>query len=293
MALGLGVTALVFAENATRLDYFDARLPKETFYQTVVRSLPPGAVADFPLTRPGEARNWTMAERFAAVAAAGWRPALNAFTSRMPQWYYVLNARQLAADTPEEAGALIGELRLRGIRYVILHKDQTPPQRINTWREVVCASGPPLGRLKYDGPEAVILDLAEAPRQARLPAAWAACQGSAAPLRRAGGSVVDMAPGREVYAAFRPIMPLRPGKYRALFQVLGESSAAVTCAVIPLVSAAPSAVPEIAHLTAGWQCAIPFEVPQGTGPEPQFEFRVAKSGGGRVVVEGVSVTAAE
>jgi hypothetical protein len=294
VVLGLGVVALVFAENAVRIDFFDARLPEEEFYRTVVRSLPPGAVADFPFTRPGETHNWKMAERFAAAAAVGWRPALNAFTSRLPEWYYTLNARQLAADTPEEAGALMGELRLRGIRYVILHKDQMPPQRIATWREAVCTSGQPWGRLEYDGPEAVVLDLAEAPREARLIAAWAACQGDAAPVRQAGGSVVDMASGREIYATFRPTMPLRPGKYRATFQLRGESSAAVACAVVPLgVGSGPTAITEIPDLTKGRQCMIPFEVPDKPGPEPQFVFDIAKRGGGRAVVQGVIVTLAE
>jgi hypothetical protein len=295
MALGLGVTALVFAENAARIDYFDARQPEEAFYQTVVRSLPPGAVADFPLTRPGETRNWTMAERFAAVAAAGWRPALNAFTSRMPEWYYTLNARQLEADTPEKAAALMGELRLRGIRYVILHKDQTPPQRVGIWRAARCSAGRPWGRLAYDGPEAVLFDLDGAPREVRLPGAWAACQGTAAPRNGRRGSVVDMAGGGDGCAAFRPTMPLRPGRYRAVFEVHGESPAAVECAVVPLAPAGSSAaaVTHLPDLTGRQQCAIAFEVPQESGPEPQLEFRVTKSGGGRVVVEGVSVTAGD
>jgi hypothetical protein len=290
--LGLAVAALVFAENATRIDYFDARLPEEAFYRTVVGSLPPGAVADFPLTRPGEKRNWTMAERFAGMEAAGWRPALNAFTSKMPEWYYTLNTRQLVADTPEKAAALMGELRLRGIRYCILHKDTTPPQRVDVWRQARNPDGGPCGRLAYDGPEAVVFDLDGGPREARLPVGWAACEGAATLRDGPDGGVVEMASGR---AGFRPTMPLRPGKYRAVFEVSGESEGAVDCSVVPLTRAGMRAAAKtlIPDPERGGQCSVLFEVPQGSRSEPRFELRVSKTGRGRAVVQGVSISAAE
>jgi hypothetical protein len=302
-ALALLVVAVVFAENARRCDYFDARLPEETFYRAVIDPLPPGPIADFPLTRPGETRNWTMAERFAASAATGWRPFLNVFTSRMPEWYYTLNARQLATNSAEQAGALMGELRLRGIRYVVLHKDQTPPEQLRLWQEAECRSGKPWTHMAYDGPEATVLDIAQAPPEARLPAVWSVCQGSGALAscsrsREAGGAVqatvVELSSSEDGAAVFRPTIPLRPGRYRVFFEVQQEATAQVHFEIRQILpgraTVGHSASPEILRSR---EHELVFEVPHDPGPEPELEFRVAKTGAGCVSVHCVTLTPAD
>jgi hypothetical protein len=288
--VALAVVGVVFTENQRGLDFFDARLPEERFYRTVVRSLPEGAVADFPLTRPGEDRNWKMAERFAAQAMAGWRPTLNVFTSRMPGWYYTLNSRQLDTTAPESAAALMGELRLRGVRYVILHKDQTLPEQLRAWCEARSGDGRPCGRVAYDGPEATVLDLWDGRSEARLPAVWAACEGGAAVAPAAGGAV-EIASTAEGVVTFTPTMPLRPGRYRVRFEVEGGAEAQVRCGVVaPSVQDTKTEEARLLEGSAGRAMDVLFAVPRRIGPEQGPEFRVAKKGPGRVVIHGVTIT---
>jgi hypothetical protein len=259
----------------------------------VVRSLPEGAVADFPLTRPGEDRNWKMAERFAAQAMAGWRPALNVFTSRMPAWYYTLNSRQLGTSAPKSAAALMGELRLRGVRYVILHKDQVQPEQLRAWREARSGDGRLCGQVTYDGPEATVLDLCEGPSEARLPAVWAACEGGAAAAPSDGG-VVEIASSADGVATFVPTMPLRPGKYRVRFEVQGEPAAQVHCGVVaPSRQDAKSEEARLLENSDSRALDVLFAVPRQAGPEQRTEFRIAKKGPGRVVIRGVTITPAD
>src|SRR2546428_9651000 len=71
--LGMSVVLLVLAENQFRHHWSEAVLPDEEFYRTVMKRLPVGAIADFPMGSPqGTMDSQVMAERLAGAAAAGW-----------------------------------------------------------------------------------------------------------------------------------------------------------------------------------------------------------------------------
>jgi hypothetical protein len=274
--LGLLVVALGFMENARLAPWVNVHLRDEGFYRQVVRNLPEGPYVDFPLNvlrRPPS--NAVFGQRLQGLRAAGWRPTLNLFTGKEPDWLRDLLQRQVEARTQQQAAALMGELRLRGIRYVILHKKEMRPESVPAWRTARTTGSRPWTQAVYEDPEHLVLDLHEAPAEAHLTA--------------------DPSPLTPSSFALRPTMPLRPGRYRASFDVQTDSGRSGTCEVarlepetrpLPLLLAQTP----IAGPGGRRSLTLEFTVPKEPGPEPVLEFRVIKAGPGALRFYGLTLT---
>jgi hypothetical protein len=298
-AFGLLIVGLVFAENHYQRGYWPpAAVPQAEFYRTFVRHLPDGAIADFPLGTPdGRLSSLVMADRSASAATAGFRPTLNVYTSKMPAWLREMTARQVLATSPEQAGALLGELRLRGIRYVLLHKPEMPAGRTECWYRARTQDGRPWGRIIHDDEQTVVFDLQDAPAEVHLPAAWLWANMPTEPLSPGEQSAAQVQAGAQGRVVLRPVMPLQPGRYRAAFEVEADGAGVGRCEVVrmpnldPEQPGTPAAQGEVPG-PAGQGVALEFTVPQKPGPEPLFDFRIIKSGKGNLRVRGVTITPA-
>jgi hypothetical protein len=248
----------------------------------VVSGLPAGAYADVPFEIYPGIRPY----RVAGAAAAGWRPTLSVFTSREPSWVIPLGLGTLEVATPEQAASFLGEFRLRGIRYVILHKDRLPPDRLDCWSRARARAGEPWGRVVFDDEHHRILDLHASPPEVYLPRAR---------------SEVGEVPGQPTQGratTFRPYLPLLPGHYQAEFDVqTGGGEVAAHCEVCRLRRGTVAAWDPICQAPLrGGVCSpvrLEFEVPDGGGPEPVLGFRVVRGGPRVVRVRGVKVVRAE
>src|SRR5262249_41238856 len=180
-----------------------------------VRALPPGAFVDVPLSQHGVMPYRQMG----AVAEAGWRPTLNHYTSRLPPWYGLMIGRDRDVTTAEQAAALLGQDRLRGLRYVILHKDEMPPEQLRCSREARSQDGHPWGPAVHEDDRHVVLDLDTAEHEMTLPACWAACRCGTAGTVVARTGPVQLPDDATGVVALVPTLPLRPGHYRATFRV--------------------------------------------------------------------------
>jgi hypothetical protein len=304
--LSFGVLALVFAENYHRLAvieqyWTDARVPQAELYEKVVAALPPGAMAVIPLGgRNGDPYP------VAQAAAAGWRPVLNLYSGRMPAWWETLAERQDQARTQEEAAGLMGEMRLRGIRYLIFDKEVLTPDRFNCWFAARTCEDRPWGKTVFDDERYRILDLSETEPELCLPADWASVQGSADPVCRKGTNAVECNAQSLGTLTFKPVMPLRPGRYAALFEVQAESGQVGHCQVVrvfshpddprqldparPAVVLVESPLPEQGTYPP---VRLEFFVAEEAGPEMMLEFRVVKKGKGKLCVNRVMLTPAQ
>jgi hypothetical protein len=290
--LGLAVVLMVFLENYHRLDvlqqyWSDVRCPREEFYAKVVRNLPPGAFAVVPM---GKDEPYTVA----GSRAAGWRPTLNVYTGRMPSWLPTLFARTHLATTPGQAASLLGEMHLRGIRYLILDKTQLTEQSRNAWCEGRTAAGALLARSIYEDAENQILDLEIAPAEACFIPQWASVSGNP------GEIVHGLDNGGDGYLAdagtiaFEPTMPLRPGAYEATFDVETDRKSEVSCEVVrifldqqepprPDHRREPITLARVSMKEG--KPLVEFTVLAENGPEPILQFRVVQRGNGRIRVQ--------
>jgi hypothetical protein len=291
--LGLGLVSLVFVENYENWPWVDVRLPDEEFYATVMRHLPEGAFVDFPLNGLGEPpSNVVKGQRLQGAMAAGWRPTLNLCSGRDPEWYRGLLERQPQVSSREQAASLMGEWRLRGIRYVLLHKTEMPAKHVRSWVQARTTNGQPWGQIIYEDAGHLILDMESSAVEARLPAAWAACSVGKR-VRRGNKSVIQVDAAARGLVAFRPCLPLRPGNYRASFDVQAGGSG--HCEVdqlqpetrpLPLVLAIASLPQERCRQLL----EVEFTAPNEPGPEPLLEFRLVKTGPAALRVFGVTIT---
>jgi hypothetical protein len=292
--LSLGIIALVFLENYHRLDvlkqyWSDVRCPNEAFYAKVVRDLPPGPIATIPLG-PGAGDPYPVA----GAIAADWRPTLNVYTSRVPPWLPTLTARLCQMATPGQAAALMGEMRLRGIRYLILDKPHLNPRALRCWMHARTSAGQVWGQSVYEDDSNLVLDMGLSEAEASLPLDWASACGRENP-----GEGYIQGCGA---VAFEPTMPLRPGNYEANFDMSVDEPALGVCQVNriffdsqeppqpdwrrrPLTLAS-------APLKQRGQ-TLRFVVPQEKGPEPILQFRVVHEGNGTLRVRQVLVTLAK
>src|SRR5207244_2189783 len=163
-----------------------------------------------------------------------WRPVLNRYTSRFPAWSPVLVLRERGLDTPEQAASLLGEFRLRGLRYVVLHRGEMP-ERLACWCQARTRFGQTWAPVVHDSPEHLVLDLADGPPELHLPAAWALSAPQGQLAREADGTLLHVLSAGQGRVGFRPIMPLRPGRYRASFTVEGDSAGVAHCEVYRLL----------------------------------------------------------
>jgi hypothetical protein len=296
---GLLLTALVFAENLYKRDVWPtAAEPQAEFYRRVVQNLPPGPIADFPLGSPaGGVSCQVFADRAACACVAGFRPTLNTYTTKTPAWYFPLMARQVLASSPEQAASLLGELRLRGIRYVLLHKTEMPPERLACWYLARTQDGQPRGRVVHDDDQTVILDLQDATPELHLPAAWLWANVPTEQLSLGEQSMAQVPAEAEGRLVLRPVMPLQPGRYRATFDVEADEPGVGRCEVVrmpgadPLHPGTPAAQGEVPGSDGG-TVALEFTIPRTAGPEPLFDFRIIKSGSGALRLRGVTITPA-
>jgi hypothetical protein len=277
---GLGVVLLVLLENyhplaSLQQHWSDVRCPREEFYETVMANLPAGGMASLPLGGAG-GDPYAVAQAMAARC----HPAVNVYTGKLPFWWATVTSREAGIRNPVEAGGLIGEMRLRGIRYLVLDKRTLPADRLECWRQACTRAGRPWAKSVYENEYNQILDLDEGPLEACLPLTWAS---NVPPDGRVPdqGSIV-----------FEPSMPLRPGSYCVTFDLEGGNRACGTCAVSRVffdpnepLQLDPSRPPvglastPVNDLNGQSSTCLSFEVPDEPGPEPVLRFRVSSSGG--------------
>jgi hypothetical protein len=300
--LSLGVVILVFLENYHRLDVWqqhwsDVRCPREEFYAKVVRELPPGAVATLPFTGDaGEPYD------VAGAIAAGWRPTLSVYTSRVPSWLPTLRARACSLSNPEQAAALMGEMHLRGIRFVILDRALASSAQIRCWRQARTSDSRTWGESIYEDEQNLILDMGAIRAEACLPVDWASATAKPNEVCRGRGNAGDgyfTGPGA---VTFEPTMPLRPGRYEATFELQADRATEGVCEVtrIFLDSRDPPQPdwrrPPVTLARAplqGENRTLTFTVPEEKGPEPIFQFRIVHKGNGSLRVHRVRITPVE
>jgi hypothetical protein len=228
---------------------------------------------------------------------AGFRPTLNVYTSKMPSWLRELTMRQVLASSPEQAASLLGEVRLRGIRYVLIHKQEMPPGRTECWYRARTQDGRPWGRVVHDDEHTVVFDLQDTTPEVHLPAAWLWASMPAEQLSPGEQSLAQFQPAAQGRLVLRPVMPLQPGVYRATFDVEADDAGVGRCEVAHVVGADPyqpgtlAAQGEVPGL-GGRTVTLEFTVPRKPGPEPLFDFRIIKSGKGALRMRGVTITPA-
>jgi hypothetical protein len=251
---GVGVLALVVDENLLPFPWASVKLPDVNFYRTVVRRLPPGPHIDLPLNGHQEPpSNHIYGQRLQGQAAAGWRPAFNLFSGRVPPWFESLVDREWTITTPEQAACLLGEWRLRGIRWVILHKDELGKDPLRAWLAARNTAGESWASIFYEDDRHLVLDLAKSAPEL--------CLNPPSPS-----------------LSVRPCTPLRPGRYEAIFDLHLVEGAVAACEVhsvdLPTNRAKPLFRQEVLGTWEGHYPVISFAIPDKPGPEPILEFRV-------------------
>jgi hypothetical protein len=267
---GLVVLGMVVQENYHPLAWSDVRLADEDFYRTVVRSLPAGSVADFPLNQAATPpTNTVLGMRLQGAAAAGWRPSFNVFTGREPDWLLPLIKRLSKLTSPKLAAGLIGELRLRRIRYVVVHKDEVSARQLRAWQRACDVDSGPRARAIYEDNRHLVMDLSETACEAQMCARFGAHM-------------------------LRPRVPLLPGRYRAICDVQTTGAAGGCCEVH---RRRPEAGPfpvllarvEVTGMQERRPVTLEFMVPVEPGPEPLIEFRAVPHGAGDLYLREVVV----
>jgi hypothetical protein len=300
--LSLGIVILVFLENYHRLDaiqqyWSDDRCPREEFYDRIVRNLPPGPIATIPF-------NCDAGDPYAVAGsiAAGWRPTLSVYTGRVPSWLPTLRARACALANPEQAAALMGEMQLRGIRFIILDKELYSVAQIRCLCQARTSDGQLWGESIYEDSQNQILDMGAIRLEACLPLDWASASAKRNEVCRGRGNAGDgYLPGHGA-VTFEPTMPLRPGRYEATFNLQFDGAASGVCEITrifldsrdppqpdwrrpPILLASTSLSAQNPRLT--------FTVPGEKGPEPILQFRVVHEGNGRLRAHRVRITPVE
>jgi hypothetical protein len=278
--LGLSVVSVVFLENCRRRWWMPPWGPgavaHEGFYKQVVGRLPPGAYADVPFA-------WNDSFRPAAAIAAGWRPTLAVYTGRVTPWAADLTYRTAKVSTPGQAASLLGEMRMRGIRYVLFHRDELDRRCLTCWLQARTSTGEAWGRIVHEDERNYILDMKRAPPEIRLQAA-------------SGDGGQSVAPA-QAGLSLRPCIPLRPGVYRAAFHLEGGVSPATARCEVHLDLPRPVGYRVFTReaevgVRRKCQSVQEFHIPEIPGPEPALLLRVNGSGPGTFRVQAVTITPA-
>jgi hypothetical protein len=294
--LSLGVVFLVFLENyhplsSLRQHWSDARCPGEEFYAKVVGGLPPGPIASVPF------RDYDPYSVAGAIAA-GWRPTLNVYTGRLPHWFPALRTRTQTLSSPAQAAQLMGEMRLRDIRYLILDKTMLPAEGVRAWSKGETSDGRLKARIVYDDPTSAILDLNAAPPEACLVPEWASASSKPDEMVRGKANARDGSIHGSGSLSFEPTMPLRPGRYEVTFEYQVDSDQNGRCEIDRLFfdQRHPERLPHAITLASaplqGRSQLFAFRVPEENGPEPIFQFRVVYKGKKRIRVQRICITPA-
>jgi hypothetical protein len=308
--LCLGVVVLAFLENYHRLAvlqqyWTDVRFPKAEFYQEVIGKLQPGALVTVPLG-PGTGAGAGDPYPVAGAIAAGWRPTLNVYTGRVPPWWPTLIARAVELRKPEQAASLMGEFRLRGIRYLILDKEELRPDQWQLWCLARTQDHRAWGQVVYEDAANRVVDLEATPPEACLATDWACAGDKASEVCRGKTSAGPGCIPAHGAVTFEPSMPLRPGRYLARFDLQAESAVEGSCEIrrlfftpegdFQLDQARPpvrlASIPLRAE-PGEHPIRLEFAVPDEGGPEPVLQFRVIHMNGGTLRVRKVVLTPAE
>jgi hypothetical protein len=292
-----GVALLAFQENYHRLDVLqqfwgDVRYPKEEFYARVVGALPPGAIASIPMGLCGGGDPYPLT----GAIAAGCRPSLNIYTGRVPHWWPTLETRVRSLKNPGQTAALIGEMRIRGIRFLIIDKD-IGSAPLSLWCAARTSNGEPWGRAAYEDGSNYILDLDGAPNEATLAPEWStiSLNGENPPRGTENGGDGCLPVSGTI--SLEPTMPLRPGRYEAIFDVQAESEGD-RCEIVrvyldnedqPKIDMRRNPVIIASAALHGQSLRLAFRVPEEKGPEPIFQFHIHHSGNGTMRVRQVRI----
>jgi hypothetical protein len=311
--LCLGIIALAFLENyhplgAMKQSWTEDRVQDAAFYKEVIAKLPPGPFVTVPLA----AADAGAGDPYLLIGAvaAGWRPTLNVYTSRVLPWLPTVINRAGNLGLPEQAASLAGEFRLRGIRYLVvdkrlgLGKDMKPdPIFYDAWSRPRTSEGRPWGQVVYEDDFKRVLDLQASPPEICLEPSWAHASPSPDEIIRdkPNGGVGDVPLHGSL--TFEPTMPLQPGRYQVEFDLETDRSVKGSCVIRRIFFTAdkdwqldelrPPAVIVTAPLlsnSGNHSVHLEFTVPDEEGPEAVFEFRTIHDEGGALRVPRVRIT---
>jgi hypothetical protein len=297
--LSVGVVILVFLENYHRLDvlqqyWSDARCPREEFYAKVVRNLPQGAIACVPFGEPA----WDT-YAVAGAMAADYLPTLNVYTSRAPFWLPALVARMQKPRSSAQAADLMGEMRLRGIRYLILDKHEVSAKVKRAWCRARTSDGQLRAQTVYEDQFNQILDLDAAPPEACLALDWASASHDCTEVVRGKANAANGFVIGSGAITLEPTLPLRPGGYEATFEYKTDRDPEGFCEITrifldkqELPDRQRSPIILARAPLQGRNQRLNFTVPEEKGPEPILQFRVVQNGNGRMRVHQVRIAPA-
>lgn len=285
--LGFGVVCVVFLENCGTRSWMPCWAPgtldQADFYERILGRLPPGAYTEIPYAPSPFA--------IAGACAAGWRPTLTVYTGKLPDWWLPFAALIDSVRTPAAAAELLGEIRLRGIRFILFHLDQMKPARLAHWLDAQTSTGQPWGRVVHRDRRNCILDMGDTPPEIEL-------LGAIQPREdQSAQGEIDCRPitlkGQDL--CLSPCMPLRPGRYRATFDLQADETGAAGLCEVHLGLSAPAGKQIIARpVLLGAREFRPvtqsFVVPDQPGPEAWLVLRVVQTSPGTLRVRSIRIT---